>query len=219
MPLVGRSWERGMMSCTRLQKLRALKLACEALAELHAHGIVHRDISPDNICTDVADVTQPVIVDMGLLLLPGDMDPTPGACKQAYMSPEAWAFVMSVQATLKRGVGALNAQSDAWAMGLTMAGIWADMGMTAPKLMLERLQQKIQLPAVETPQQLAELFAAWDQDFTKDVLRLPQFELRGEPLYDVVVGLLHPDPMQRSTAAQAAKAIDNILNDHRQIRP
>ena len=45
--------------------LRIARGLAEALAEVHKHGLVHRDIKPDNILVDAAGL--PTIIDFGFI--------------------------------------------------------------------------------------------------------------------------------------------------------
>jgi serine/threonine protein kinase len=95
--------------------------ACQAVAEAHAHGIVHRDIKPDNLfLTKRRDGTTCVkVLDFGLSkLLPGA---TGGKRERAvtaeaqvmgtahYMSPEQWVSARDV-----------GPETDIWALGVIL---------------------------------------------------------------------------------------------------
>ncbi len=90
------------------QKARLLREVARGLAVAHAHGLVHRDLKPDNII--VGPDMRPRILDFGLALLPGEMNQPPGgfAGTPFYASPEQLACET------------LTSASDIFSFGATM---------------------------------------------------------------------------------------------------
>jgi serine/threonine protein kinase len=77
------------VSLPRADCLRLGRAVCRALSFLHGHGLVHRDLKPDNILIQ-ADGT-PVLVDFGLVVQFGGrevLDVAQAAGTYLYMAPE-----------------------------------------------------------------------------------------------------------------------------------
>jgi tRNA A-37 threonylcarbamoyl transferase component Bud32/tetratricopeptide (TPR) repeat protein len=71
-----------------IERARALDLLARlgfALAAVHAAGVVHRDLKPDNVI--LRGGVSPVIVDFGIALV-GKHDPARGSGTRSYMAPE-----------------------------------------------------------------------------------------------------------------------------------
>jgi len=88
------------------QACAVLEGALAGLAALHAVGLVHRDIKPDNIV--VRPGGQSRLVDFGLARPPGDFSPSERAGSPAYMSPEQVAG------------RDLDPRSDVWSFGAVL---------------------------------------------------------------------------------------------------
>lgn len=101
------------------EKLRVLARVCRAVAEAHAHGVVHRDLKPRNIMIDADG--RPHILDFGICAVETTdwSSWTRGTITQRgdligtlrYMSPEqAWGGI----------AGPIDERSDIWALGIML---------------------------------------------------------------------------------------------------
>ena len=115
--LQGRSVRDEIDRVGKMPPLRALKIisqACQSLSEAHAHGIIHRDIKPDNLylCDVKGGVDFVKVLDFSVAKLTdaGTQQTRAGVVfgTPCYMSPEQG-----------RG-GQLAAQSDIYALGIVL---------------------------------------------------------------------------------------------------
>jgi hypothetical protein len=87
---LGARLRRGQLD--RIEALRIGLELCEALAHAHTHGVVHRDIKPDNVFLDSRDGVK--VLDFGLSGRGADtsLDRSvgPWAGTPGYMAPEQW---------------------------------------------------------------------------------------------------------------------------------
>jgi serine/threonine protein kinase len=91
--------------------------ACEALAEAHARGIVHRDVKPENFVVTLGQDETPLlrVVDFGISKVALALDPArtqPGGTVLGtpyYMSPEQID-----------GMGEVDAKTDVWSLGAVL---------------------------------------------------------------------------------------------------
>ena len=106
------------------EKLEVFQRVCRVVADLHAKGVVHRDLKPKHVLVDQQG--RPWIIDLGLSAVHGADWPTRvrnartelgrilGTVK--YMSPEqAWAGLLPV-----------DHRTDIWALGIMLYEIAAD---------------------------------------------------------------------------------------------
>jgi serine/threonine-protein kinase len=161
--------------------------ACEALAEAHALGIVHRDVKPSNLFVVARpDRALPLlkVLDFGIAKAPESMDfsltktasvlGTP-----AYMSPE--------QLRSSRGV---DARSDIWALGVVL---------------YEIIEGRRPFEA----EQFSELILKIGVDAPNPVTRM------APPMHDIVMKCLAKDPQERyQRVSDLAVALAPFTADH-----
>ncbi len=186
---VGNPWSRFPLKDASLkEKIAALYSACDALAHLHKHGIVHRAICPDSIC--VSHGQKPVIVNLGYARLPLDMvDPIVEFPAPLYLAPE----------TSGRSDAWLTTRSDVWAMGLTAVSLLANIDAA------HWLFQSRAYAHLGSQDFIASVLASWGPEvnqmlLTNGLLRLED----NDPLLKILQGMLCVNPEERSTAQQAA---------------
>ncbi|HLO24390.1 MAG TPA: protein kinase, partial [Methyloceanibacter sp.] len=102
----------------REQLLGYLAGVADALAALHAKGIVHRDVKPDNVV--LRGGTSPVLIDLGIALFAGSQDGLARMGTPPYMAPE------------QKGEGAVDGRADIYALGQMVAEIFG--GKLPPRL-------------------------------------------------------------------------------------
>ena len=86
----------------------------------HSIGIVHRDISPDNIVLRNGDVSKPIIIDFGIAKLTRDeagskdIELSRVVGRQSYMAPEQAGF----------SGGRIDGRTDIYALGIVLFEAW-----------------------------------------------------------------------------------------------
>ena len=182
-------------------RLRVFERVCRAVADAHAHGVVHRDLKPRNILVEKSGL--PHVLDFGIcsvlmpdwsswaqqtLTLPGDIV---GTLK--YMSPEqAWGGV----------AGTIDERSDIWALGVMLFEIVTDGGYPYS---LEAAPDK---PVHE----------ALIERIRKEMPRRPRLDAlpRGRDLETLVERCLAWEPDRRiESAAQLADDVDRYVQGRR----
>ncbi len=97
------------------EALPILREACEAVAALHAHGIVHRDITPTNVVL-AADGAH--LIDLGIVCPSGGTGESAGAAASQDEAPlGTWGFAAPEQ----HGFARADARSDIYALGRVLA--------------------------------------------------------------------------------------------------
>jgi hypothetical protein len=132
---------RRVLTTRRLEPDEVLRLRArlaEGLAAVHAHGIIHRDISPDNIILPGGDVARAKLVDFGFATTADARDPTligaNLAAQYAFASPEQLGLYG----------GHIDSRSDIYSLGLVLAaaafgfGRTLEMGTTPPAAIAAR---------------------------------------------------------------------------------
>ncbi len=100
--------------------------ACEGVAAIHAHGITHQDLKPDNLFVSFEpDGSECIkVLDLGIALRPG-VPPergAQGAGSPGYMSPEQVSEPCSI-----------DARSDIWSLGAVLYELFAGRAPFDPK--------------------------------------------------------------------------------------
>jgi serine/threonine protein kinase len=198
-PPVGKPWSQNPLEDNILVKVAVLKEACEALAALHKHGIVHRAICPDSICSQFSDPKKPIIVNMGFALLPGDApDPIAAHPAPLYLAPET-------RGQFKATSAEEGARADVWAMGLTALSLLSN--TDAARLIFQEKIDRI-------PRSIASVLAKWN---TKELLDSNLFNL-DEGVKHILERMLRvkvigqfSDDETRCTAEQAAQMFGELI--------
>ena len=153
------------------EKLVVFQRVCGVVAELHAEGVIHRDLKPSHVLVDEQGV--PRVVDLGLSAVCTEDWPTRIARAQTelghilgtvkYMSPEqAWGGLLQV-----------DHRTDIWALGVMLYEIATNgdypyqLGpiedKTGPDALMHRIQtetpKKPRVPAARDPGALATLIS------------------------------------------------------------
>ena len=183
------------------EKLAVFERVCEAVADAHARGVVHRDLKPRNILVD--NRGEPHILDFGICSVDHDCGTSwdkltitrhgdvIGTLK--YMSPEqAWGGV----------AGAIDDRSDLWSLGIMLYEIATDGGYpyslkgTPDKPPHEALLESIR----------------------RDLPQLPKLDHlpRGKQLETLIERCLTWEPAHRMSSARAlADDVKRYMNDKR----
>ncbi|MEZ5966417.1 MAG: serine/threonine-protein kinase [Planctomycetota bacterium] len=106
---------RELMAMGRLSPAEALRLVpqvCAGLQFAHEHGIVHRDVKPENVLVDRHGQVR--LADFGLAKLAGGSDPSLTRSSMVfgtphYMAPEQW-----------RGSGTVDHRADIYSLGVLL---------------------------------------------------------------------------------------------------
>ncbi len=113
-----REWMQTRPYCARI--LKVLNDLLNTLEYLHASGVVHRDIKPDNIIVQQGD--KPILIDFGAALLGDPTHTLTLVGTPSYAAPEQ--FVTSVVP---------GPQADIYALGRSFHRVAADCGHTLPR--------------------------------------------------------------------------------------
>jgi len=116
---LGRALERGPLPLPRA--VAYVLQACEALADAHALGIVHRDIKPDNLFLATRQADQPIvkILDFGISKLAPKRG-TDGSWAHQTQASERFGTPVYMSPEQLRASAQVDARADIWAMGVTL---------------------------------------------------------------------------------------------------
>ena len=142
------------------QLLGFLAGVADALAALHAKGIVHRDVKPENVV--LRGGKAPVLIDLGIALVAGSQDGLARMGTAPYMAPE------------QKGEGVVDGRADIYALGQMIAEIFG--GKIPPKLSFGSFGQRPQ----DMPPALGKLVRAMIK--TDPAERLADLKLIAETL-------------------------------------
>jgi serine/threonine protein kinase len=166
--------------------------AAESLSEFHSKGLIHRDIKPQNFFLNESGKT--LLGDMGEAL------PDTEGYTEILGTPDYLAPEVSIQ-DQKAGQGADN-----WALGIMLHEMLVGpnpFDSSVPGRKDPSIATVTSLNAVRYANN--ELLQKIDgSTFTVDFSQYP------EPLNQLFEGLLHPDPTQRMTAAQATDLLKGM---------
>ena len=174
----------------RASAIPIAKRLLEGLHNLHRQGVVHGDLSPNNVLVDRTDLTVNII-DFETAWRPdGDEHPPEAWDREEYRSPEVTHF----------GVQALNFGSDVWACGLIL------LQMFAPKAWEE----------LQTRKGWGPIFSSRQDDDHEDPAG-PLFaeltEVHNSTLEALILGMLIIDPARRWSTIQAHQAVQNVTEE------
>jgi len=116
-----------ILAARRLEPDEVLRLRdrlAEGLSAVHGHGIIHRDICPDNIILPDGEVTRAKLIDFGFATSAGARDPTligvNLAARHVFASPEQLGLFS----------GRVDSRSDIYSLGLVLAAAALGFGKT-----------------------------------------------------------------------------------------
>ncbi len=169
------------------QVLRLLAQLARALAALHAHGGVHRDVKGDNILARRSD-SRAILTDFGSGNYPGTATLTPPAMypgTPAYRAPESWLFELqfSRDTSVRYGAGPAD---DIYALGVTACRLLTG-----------------EYPELGEPHK--DERGTWHVESVVPPPALLQVE---PPLRDLILRMLAARPEERGSAAQLAEALE-----------
>ena len=168
---------------SRRNRLAVLAHVLSGLSHLATHGLIHRDIKPDNITVGV----QPKILDLGLLVKAGQRrDPSDRHAfggTPRYMAPECF----NLNLTLTPAV-------DVFSLGLLMAESFGARFLTLDSKQLREMRALGCTGLAE---------ADYDSRFKNSMIA---------HAFKLTLGqMLHNDPSKRMTASQACREISDIV--------
>lgn len=165
------------------KKLEFFKEVLKGVAAIHKHGIIHRDIKPQNILLTKKQKVK--IIDFNLSCLKTETEKlTRFAGTPAYQPPEV----------ILRKIKELPEKIDAWSLGIILYQICEE---KKPKF-CPLFKEQNGLPQEERDEQKL-MHAVKNLKFS----RLK----KGDRLIPIIQGLLNPDPHQRLSAKEALKKL------------
>ncbi|KYF49330.1 protein kinase, partial [Sorangium cellulosum] len=163
-----------VIAAGRLQPARALRVArqiASALEAAHEKGIVHRDVKPQNVLLDAHDQVR--LIDFGLAkvnvdLLSSQTRKTSGPSPALTSAGEVFGTLAYLAPEALRGMDAVDARADLYALGLVLYEMLAGQHPFDAKNVVERLKQqgpagppplRARAPDLEVPREVEQVVA------------------------------------------------------------
>jgi formylglycine-generating enzyme required for sulfatase activity len=208
----GRDFNRYLDECTTLSEqdrfqiiVRVLAAVSRAVDHAHHHGVVHRDLKPQNILIS-SESDEPMILDFGIAKFLGDESLTHGT-----ESPGTPAYRAPEQIDVKRKVR--DELVDVWAMGVilykALTGTMPFKGSDMLSISVQILNEKPTAPRKLNPSIPAKLERLTLQCLEKDPTKRPEsLAAVADLLEQAIDGGQRTRPMRGGTASRTIRVED-----------